>query len=183
MLPKRDEDLVRLCLLGEQNAYTELVDRYQKPIYNLALRMTNDQADAADVTQTTFIKAFEKLVTFKSYHHFFSWLYRIGINESINCLRKRRRFVPIPDASVSPGLQAGEGAAAAETAQLVQLALMHLNREYRLILILRHFHGLNYDDIAHMLNLSVNLVKVRLVTARRLLKNILIKMGMKDEKA
>lgn len=182
MLAKRDEHLVRMCLLGDQQAFAELVDRYQKSIFNLALRMTNRRADAEDVTQTTFIKAYENLVSFKPYHHFFSWLYRIGINEAINCLRNRNRFVPLPDQSALQVSQSEKTSVDTETSELVQEALMHLNRQYRLLLVLRHLHELHCEDIAYMLNTSVHLVKVRLVTARHLLKNILIKMGIKNEK-
>ena len=85
-----DRDLVRRTLTGENRAFGFLVDRYQKPVFNVALRISHNPTDAEDIAQTVFMKAFRKLESFDDEQRFFSWLYRIAINESINFSRRRR---------------------------------------------------------------------------------------------
>jgi RNA polymerase sigma factor (sigma-70 family) len=87
-----DASLVRECLGGHQRAFDTLVKKYEKPIYNVALRMLRDPDDAMDVAQSTFVKAYEKLGTFDQKREFFSWLYRIAINESINASKRTKRM-------------------------------------------------------------------------------------------
>ena len=84
MKTEDDQTLVVRCRNGDRAAFGALVVRYQKPVYNAALRMLRDPEDARDVTQTTFLKAFARLEDFDPRFKFFSWLYRIAINESIN---------------------------------------------------------------------------------------------------
>ncbi|MCH8872699.1 sigma-70 family RNA polymerase sigma factor, partial [candidate division KSB1 bacterium] len=87
-----DFHYVKECLQGHPNAFEPLIDKYQKPIFNAALRMLNNYEDAQDVTQSVFVKAFEKLDLFNPKYKFFSWIYRMVINESINFLNKRKRI-------------------------------------------------------------------------------------------
>jgi RNA polymerase sigma-70 factor (ECF subfamily) len=90
-----DQQAISAVLTGDVNAFAVLVERYQKPIYNLMYRMTGSQADALDLAQETFIKAYEKLDRFKTGKKFFPWLYTIGINHARNFLR-RARLEPEP---------------------------------------------------------------------------------------
>ena len=76
---------------GERTAYEALIIRYEKPVYNAAFRMLNSTEDARDVTQTVFLKVYENLDRFDPKYRFFSWIYRIAVNESINCLKQRNR--------------------------------------------------------------------------------------------
>ncbi|MBN2356416.1 sigma-70 family RNA polymerase sigma factor [candidate division KSB1 bacterium] len=182
MNERKDEDLVRSCLMGNQQSFAELVAKYQKPLFNLAVRMTGSHDDAKDITQTSFIKAYENLSSYKHNYHFFSWLYRITINESINWLRVRKRFRPLREEILPEESQADKRSNQAELADLIQEGLIRIKLEYRTVIILRHFQELSYEEIAFILDLSVDRVKSRLFTARKLLKQVLIKMGLKDEK-
>ena len=87
MVDDQDQALVRQCLDGHTRAFEALVDRYQKPLFNVALRMLDDAQDAEDITQTVFIKAFEKLATYDDRYKFFSWIYKMTVNEALNFTR------------------------------------------------------------------------------------------------
>ena len=104
MVDTDDAAVVARCLAGEHNAYEAIVTRYQKGLFNVALRMLGNYEDARDATQTAFIKAYEHLDSFNPEQRFFSWLYRILKNECLNALRARRPAEP-----VSLGLPAGMG--------------------------------------------------------------------------
>ena len=104
-----DVAVVARCLDGEHNAYEAIVSRYQKGLFNVALRMLGNYEDARDATQTAFIKAYEHLDTFDPEQRFFNWLYRILKNECLNVLRSRR-----PSEPVSLMLPAGHGGARVE---------------------------------------------------------------------
>ncbi|HEV8538434.1 MAG TPA: sigma-70 family RNA polymerase sigma factor, partial [Bacteroidota bacterium] len=91
MAEGQDIELIQQCLQGNSKSFECIVDKYQLPIYNIALRMLNDADEAEDITQIVFIKAFENLQQFNTKYKLFSWLYRIAINESLNLQHSRRR--------------------------------------------------------------------------------------------
>jgi RNA polymerase sigma-70 factor, ECF subfamily len=160
-----DAAVAARCLAGDANAYEEIVARYQRGLFNVALRMLGNYEDARDATQTALIKAFEHLETFDPGQRFVAWLYRILKNECLNVLRARR-----PTEPVSPGYPAGGGEDPVEVRerhQAVQTALMTLSVEYREVVVLRHFTDLSYDEIAAALGIPVKTVKSRLYTARQ----------------
>lgn len=162
---------VARCLAGERNAYEAIVTRYQKGLFNVALRMLGNYEDAKDATQTAFIKAYEHLDSFNPEQRLFNWLYRILKNECLNSLRGRRPAEP-----VSLDLPAGNGADPVETRerhQAVQSALLTLSVEYREVVVLRHFTDLSYDEIAATLGIPAKTVKSRLYTARQQLGGLL----------
>ena len=86
--------LVEACLSGDTSAFGRLVDTYERPLYNAALRITNSRDDAMDATQSAFVKAYEKLHTFNSSYRFFSWIYRIAVNEALNIVQRKGREQP-----------------------------------------------------------------------------------------
>ena len=90
-----DAELVNRCLSGDQLAFEPLVTRYQKVLFNVALRMVGNYEDARDIAQTAFVKAFEKLDTYDPRYRFFSWIYRIMMNESLNYLQRRKFHEPL----------------------------------------------------------------------------------------
>lgn len=172
-----DWTLVQRCLTGETEAFGLLIDRYQKVLFNLALRMTGNPEDARDLTQTAFMKAYEKLGTFRPDCSFFSWLFRIGINESLNFLKRRRPVTGLEEHLPSAEKSAEEIFQSREVAAKVQTVLMGLAPKYRILIVLRHFQNLGYEEIASVTGVSVDKVKSRLFMARGLLKDELMKMG------
>ena len=169
MVDTDDAAVVARCLAGEHNAYEAIVSRYQKGLFNVALRMLGNYEDARDATQTAFIKAYEHLDSFNPEQRFFNWLFRILKNECLNSLRGRRAAEP-----VSVGLAATNRADPVEERerhQAVQSALLTLSVEYREVVVLRHFTDLSYDEIAATLGIPVKTVKSRLYTARQQLSD------------
>ena len=167
-----DVELVALCLRGDVEAFAPLVARYQKVLFNLALRMLGDREDARDVTQTAFVRAYEKLATYDPTHRFFSWIYRIVMNECLN-LRQRRPFHQRLDETMAASDSPYRETEAHETSDRVQAGLLRLPAELREVLVLRHFLELSYGDIGAALHLPEKTVKSRLYSARQRLGQIL----------
>ncbi len=168
-----DEETVRDCLSGDRHAFEDLLDRYEKTVFNLALRMTGDRDDARDVTQNVFTRAFQNLSKFDFRHRFYSWLYRIAINESIRLLESRRQTRPVDDSmpaeEPSPEDRAGER----EVVRAVRRALVDLKPDHKSVIVLKHYLRLSYREMALVLEIPEKTVKSRLFTARRLLREAL----------
>jgi RNA polymerase sigma-70 factor (ECF subfamily) len=166
---EQDRALVRRYLEGQRDAAGGLVDRYQKRLFNVALRMLDNAQDAEDVTQTVFLNAFLKLRTYDPRYRFFSWVYRMTVNESLNVLKRRKRTVNLEDgpAIPTPGAPSDE---AAELQDRVGKALMSLKPDDRAVVVLKHFVFFSYEEIADVLGIPVKTVKSRLFTARARLR-------------
>jgi RNA polymerase sigma-70 factor (ECF subfamily) len=175
-----DKDLVRRCLKGDQKAFESLLDRYQKPIYNVALRMLGDDDDAADLTQTVFVKAYEKLGSYNEHYKFFSWLYKSAVNASLNFLEQKKRFDVLTDRELSREPRVEDQVEASDRVEKLENAILELKTEYRIVIVLRHFHDLSYDEMGTILDLPAKTVKSRLFTARQMLKEILLRAGVSD---
>jgi RNA polymerase sigma-70 factor (ECF subfamily) len=175
-----DKDLVKLCLNGDPKAFETLLTRYQKPVFNVALRLLSNTADAADVTQATFIKAYEKLTSYDHRYKFFSWLYRIAVNTSLNFLEQKKRSDLLGDEEVSDGNRLEEEVHAAERVEKLEDAILNLPVEYRVVIVLRHFHDFSYEEMGMIIDLPEKTVKSRLFTARQMLKEILTKAGLME---
>jgi RNA polymerase sigma-70 factor (ECF subfamily) len=166
---EQDRALVKRFLEGQRDAAGALVDRYQKRLFNVALRMVGNVQDAEDVTQTVFLNAFHKLRTYDPRYRFFSWIYRMTVNASLNLIKRRKPTVSLEDA---PQIQA-PGAApdrAAEAEDQVGKALMSLKPDDRAVVVLSHFVSFSYQEIADVLEIPVKTVKSRLFTARERLR-------------
>lgn len=172
-----DRTLIQQCLDGHPQAYGVLIDRYQKPLYNAALRMLNNVQDAEDITQVVFVKAYEKLDTYKPKYKFFSWIYRMTVNESLNLLKRQKRFEALEEVMVAHSLTPAEHAVVVDESDRVGIALMGLNPEDRAMVLLKHFEGFSYKEIGYILEIPVKTVKSRLYTARQRLKDILLTKG------
>jgi RNA polymerase sigma-70 factor (ECF subfamily) len=166
---EQDRALVKRCLEGERDAAGGLVDRYQKRLFNVALRMLNNVQDAEDVTQTVFLNAFLELRTYNPRYKFFSWIYRMTVNESLNMLKRRKPTVTLDDEFDirAPGAAPDR---AAEVQDRVGKALMDLKPDDRAVVVLRHFVSFSYQEIADVLEVPARTVKSRLYTARERLR-------------
>ena len=176
-----DGNLVRRCCGGDRRAFEALVLRYERPVFNAAMRMLHDREEARDVAQTVFLKVYEHLGEYDPSHKFYSWLYRIALNESINALQRRRPQAPL-DLQMVDGEPGPDDAV--RTLQLqngLAAAIMTLRDEYRAVIVLRHFLGCSYDDISSILEVPEKTVKSRLFSARQLLKSVLETKGWAPE--
>ena len=171
-----DQTLVQRFRNGDRAAFTELVIRYQRPIYNAAFWVLRKAEDANDVTQDVFLKVAERLDEYDSQYKFFSWIYRIAVNESLNLLRRNKREealdeeVDLPAAdTVNPERQVGS----AQVSRRIQGTLMRMSTNDRMVLTLRHFSECSYQEIADILDLDEKTVKSRLFEARHRLRDLL----------
>jgi len=175
-----EQDLAERAKEGDDRAFTKLVERYERVIYNLALRMTNDREDARDITQTVFVKAYQNLGSFDSRHKFFSWIYRIGVNECLNHRARSRRHEELdPDlVCEGEGGDADERASTLLRSEAIEDSLMNLSIDYRTVIILRHFLELNQAEMAQILGVPEKTVKSRLHSARQLMAGHLGRRGI-----
>lgn len=174
-----DRVFVERCLRGDTAAFRPLVERYQKLLFTVALRMLGDYAEATDAAQTAFTRAYEHLASYDRRHRFFSWLYRILVNECLNLRRSRRPLDPI-DPALAGADDPHLGVRRAELRATVQSALLRLPRRNREVVVLRHFADMSYHEIAEVLGVPEKTVKSRLYTARQQLGEMLL--GWKDER-
>ena len=139
MNEEADGRLVARCCEGDRRAFADLVSRYQKPIYNAAMHMLHHTEDARDVTQTVFLKAYEHLDAYDPKFKFYSWIYRIALNESINALQRRRRSEPLTEQELDEHDGPDDEVGSAQVSRRVQAALMTLRPDYRAVIVLKHF--------------------------------------------
>jgi len=139
--------------------------------------MLNNKEDASDVTQTVFLKVYENLDSFDPSRRFFSWVYRIALNESINVLGKQKRLEPLQHEPADDGKSPEQEVASAELSAEIQAALMTVKTEYRTVVILKHFLGCSYMEISEVLEIPEKTVKSRLYSARQMLKDALTRSG------
>ncbi len=189
MTREQEAMIVQRIIGGETEAFELLVLEYQKNVYNVALRITGNAEDAADMAQEAFIKAFNSISSFKGDSRFSVWLYRIVSNVCVDFLRSRARR---PASSLSTENEEGESVELEiadeslspekllETklsCEAVRRGLDSLPGDYRQILLLREIQGLSYDEIAQILDIEIGTVKSRIFRARKKLCAYLIKDG------
>ena len=161
---------------GDREAFTALVVRYQRPIYNAALAILRRAEDASDVTQTVFLRIVERGDGYDPQYKLFSWLYRIAVNESVDLLRRGRREEPLDDEIDIPDPD-GRGPEAVlsevQMSERIRRSVMSMSVNDRVVLTLRHFSDCSYEQIAEILDLDEKTVKSRLFDARRRLRGLL----------
>ena len=189
MTREQEAAVIQAVLGGDVNAFEKLVKEYEKNVYNLALRMTGNSEDAADMSQEAFIKAYNSITSFRGDSKFSVWLYRIVSNVCLDFLRSRNRKqtvslsvenddgedveLDIADETQSPELLLDRSM----TRDAVRRGLAALPPDHREILLLREIQGLSYEEIADVLGLEEGTVKSRIFRARKKLCSFLIKDG------
>ncbi len=188
-----DIELVRQALSGSQEAFRELLLRYQRPVLSLVRRMVRDQAVAEELTQEVFLKAFRALDSFDQRRRFSSWLFKIAHNTAIDHLRRRQiDTVPLetsdqeePDLlAVLP--ESGTEDPDARThrrdlAMAIEIAIGRLRPLYREVIVLRYQEGLTYEEIAEITDLPLGTVKTHLFRARKAMAADLEQRGWRPE--
>jgi RNA polymerase sigma-70 factor (ECF subfamily) len=179
-------DLVKQARKGDFTAYDELVKRYQQRIYATIYHMTANHEDANDLAQESFIKAFQALPTFKGGSTFYTWLYRIAVNKTINFLkqRKNRTHMSLNDldfnAEHDPDLMAlisdktpVREVGLSELQKKLNEALLKLSEPHRMVVVLHDVQGVSHDEIAEMMDCNIGTVRSRLFYARQQLQGFL----------
>ena len=178
-----DTELVALAQKGSTNSFNKLVDKYHSRIYSLTYQMTSNREDAEDLTQEIFIKAFEALPRFKGRSSFYTWLYRIGINKTINFRKKRNRNRPISIDALDQDITYDEVYAELDSKDSplrhiglnelqVKLneAMQKLSLKHRTVVVMHDIEGIPHDEIAKIVGVSVGTIRSRLFYARRQLQ-------------
>jgi len=175
-----EETLVRRAKRGDLKSYDELIKRYQQRIYATIYHMTSNHEDANDLAQESFIKAYQALASFKGGSSFYTWLYRIAVNKTINFLkqRKNRTHMSLNDldfnAEHDPDLMAlishktpRRDAGLSELQEKLNAALMKLSEPHRLVMVLHDVQGQSHEEIAKVMDCNIGTVRSRLFYARQ----------------
>jgi RNA polymerase sigma-70 factor (ECF subfamily) len=155
-----------------------LLDKYEKPIYNLIFRLVGDRDEAADLTQETFVAAYGALSRFQGKSSEFTWLYRIAVNKCKNRFKEkeRRRNCEVDALVDYDALSVGRVASPEalvgrqELVERIEQAISELPHDYRIVAVLRELHGLSYEEIARVADLTVDVVRTRIARARGMLR-------------
>ena len=184
--PSEESELVTRARNGDLAAYDDLIKRYQERIYATIYHMTSNHEDANDLAQESFIKAFQALKSFKGGSSFYTWLYRIAVNKTINFLkqRKNRQHMSLNDldfqAEHDPDLVAlisdktpRREAGLSELQEKLNTALLKLSEPHRLVVVLHDVQGLSHEEIAKVMDCNIGTVRSRLFYARQQLQGYL----------
>lgn len=179
----QDVELVKAARQGDMRAYDQLVQRYQERIYATVYHMTSNHEDANDLAQETFIKAYSALKSFKGDSSFYTWVYRIAVNKTINFLKQRKNKVSLSlndlDFNVenNPELVAfvsdktpRRDIALSELQEKLNEALQKLSDVHRMVVTLHDVQGLSHEEIASIMDCNVGTVRSRLFYARQQLQ-------------
>jgi RNA polymerase sigma-70 factor (ECF subfamily) len=186
---RTDQELVRLCLKGQERAAHELVSRYQRPVFSFICRMVRDRELAEDLAQDTFIRAFDNLAKYDPDYKFSSWLFKVGHNLTVDHIRRREldtvSIHGAPDAVTTDQQEAtsvtlesefeqpDELLEARELGSSIEEAIDRLRPEYRTAVMLRHVEGYSYDEIAEVMEIPLGTVKTYIHRARAELQDML----------
>ena len=175
-----DEELVLKAQQGDVHAFDELVERYHGKIYGLTYNMTSNREDAEDLTQEVFIKAFQALPRFKGKSSFYTWLYRIAVNKTINYRKKRNRKRALSLDQFDQEIKTDEvyhdltskgsplrNVSLTELQKKMNEALLTLSDKHRTVVVLHDMQGIPHEEIAKMVGASVGTIRSRLFYARR----------------
>jgi RNA polymerase sigma-70 factor (ECF subfamily) len=175
----QEAEIVARIRKGEREAFSQLVEEYKAPIFNLAYRMTGNWEDAAELAQETFVRAFAKLNKFKLEQRFFTWLYAISLNVVKNHLRRRSLWGKLVAGGVSAaihdqGSNQEKDLLAKEEQQQLQDALLKLPPDQRAALVLRYYEDQSFADIAQICGLPENTIKMRVYRALEKLRAVMM---------
>jgi RNA polymerase sigma-70 factor (ECF subfamily) len=172
-----DQQLLRTFLEGNPDAFDRLFLKYQDYVYNICLGILGNADDARDSVQETFLRVYHKAAEFRGKAALSTWIYRIAVNVCVGQIRKRRS--PASGGSLAsldedhvreiadPGPAPWSGMVRAEEEARVRASIAELNPDYRIVLVLRYFQDLSYDEITRVLGWTLPTVKVKLHRARR----------------
>ncbi|HET6349956.1 MAG TPA: sigma-70 family RNA polymerase sigma factor [Candidatus Krumholzibacteria bacterium] len=183
----REEDiqLVARCRAGDERAFRALLEKYERAVFSICLRMVRNRDEAADLAQEAFIKVFGSLDKYNPAYAFSSWLFKITSNLCIDHLRKRRITTFAMDEPVegekgeytrqyvAPDLPPDETFSRDEKMRRLEEGIAALPEHYRIMLVLRHQEDMSYEEIAESLSIPLGTVKARIHRAREMLKSIL----------
>ncbi len=179
-----DRELITGCQRGESEAFRALFERHKHRVYSIALRYSGDAAVAEDIAQETFLKLFVGIRGFRGDSGFHAWLYRLVVNSCLDQRRKSRRLAPLLDEALallpSTEMSAFDEAARAERSAHLRAVVANLPDDQRMLLVLRYTQGLQFDEIATILDTTHGTIASRLSRIHRTLERRLARFSRKD---
>ncbi len=193
-ISEEDARILRGLRAGFEEAYEELIERYEQPIYAMVYRLLGNQTDACDVLQEVFLKVFRSVGSFREQSSLRTWIYRIAVNEAHNhrrwFVRHCRHEISIEkegtehesalDLAKDPGRSPYDLALDGETRTLIERALTQINPLFRTAVVLRDIQNLSYEEIAEILQVSLGTVKSRILRGREALRRELTHRPSQD---
>lgn len=190
-----EKELIENIVAGQDKLFEQIVEKYENMVLGVITSFCGKRSDTEDIAQSVFVKVFFSLKKFQFASSLSTWIYRITINEAINFSKKKKhQFVPLSEVSKDDDEETDfidslenkrdnieKQAVQKEEQLLVRKAMEQLQDNYRTILTLRDIEDLSYDEIAQILNISQDKVKIWLFRARKKLKDILVKEGNFNE--
>jgi RNA polymerase sigma-70 factor (ECF subfamily) len=186
MSKQNEKILIDRCINGDIEAFEELISDYEKKVFNIALRIIGNYNDAEDISQEIFIKVFKSIKNFKGNSSFYTWLYRIVVNECFDIAKKKKKVLAF---SIDTPIVTGDDEVQRdikdrsklpeeefenkELRKEIQKALNMISNEHRTMIVLRDVQGFSYDEISEMLKCPPGTVKSRINRARKALKELL----------
>jgi len=187
---KEDYEFVKLAVeKNDQQAFAKLMDRYRNSIFHMMLKMVHNKNDAEDLTLEAFAKAFKKLSSYAPNYAFSTWLFKIASNNCIDHIRKKKLHLLSIDESSNPNDTTGatnyanrlksntldpeEKFIRIQKVDLIRKIMTQLSKKYRLMIELRYFEELTYDEIAKELDIPLGTVKAQLFRAKEIMYNLL----------
>jgi RNA polymerase sigma-70 factor (ECF subfamily) len=181
-MPQDDLKIIEACLLGNTQAFSQLIDKYKSMVYNLAYRMCGNYHDSEDITQEAFVKTYQSLSHYNSAFRFSTWLYQITLNIIKDRLKMRNVESISLDKPLANGKAIQDGLVSGQEGdpenfldnqyrkEKLMQAIISLPVQYREIIVLRHLQDLSYRELSSILKITPDIVKVRLYRARVQLK-------------
>jgi len=183
-LSEEDARILRGLRAGIEEAYQELIDRYEQPVYSVVYRLLDNPVDTCDVVQEVFLKVFRGVNSFREQSSLRTWIYRIALNEAHNhrrwFMRHCRREISIEnegsdrrnplELASDPGRSPFDQALDNENRTLIERALARINPVFRTAVVLRDIQNLSYEEIAEILQVSLGTVKSRILRGREALR-------------
>jgi RNA polymerase sigma-70 factor (ECF subfamily) len=187
-ISEEDARILRGLRAGIDEAYEELIQRFQQPVYSVVYRLLGNPNDASDVVQDVFLKIFRSVGSFREQSSLRTWIYRIAVNEAHNhrrwfsrhCRREvsleneREEQAQVLELATDPGRSPYDQALDSENRMLIERALAQINPTFRTAVVLRDIENLSYEEIAEILQLSLGTVKSRILRGREALRRELI---------
>ena len=185
-----DANLVRQCQNGDLEAMSCLIVKYQDRVYSSIYKICQNHDDAAELTQDTFVKVLENIDSFRGKSSFYTWLFRVAVNHTLNYCKRRFKLSPVSLDAENDQFEESKGKLAAvlaapdeldptvvaqqkELSQIVVNLIGQLRQEYRVVLVLRDIEQMTYAEIAEVLQIETGTVKSRLSRARVKLRELL----------
>lgn len=176
MVTGDERKIIAEIIAGDTMQYRVLVERYQNPVYRVVLRIVGDANDAKELTQDVFVKAFESLSQYKADFKFFSWIYRIAINNALLHVKRKSNFLQIDEAIAQTKQAVDESIDLERRDYLLKQLIDKLSEHYKSVIYLKYYAGLSYSDISDVLGVPEKTIKSRLFEARKILKEKLTEM-------